>query len=154
MNANSEHKRREDWLISTMFLAGSVCFTLAFFSQTIEDPFALACMVLITALCEVLSVRLYFDGRVSVSFVGSLLSTILFGPLGGVLAAASVAMTGFFTASRNPRKLVFNFGHATAAAALTPWGPRLPGTPGWTKRQAGRIAHAAGRARWARQSPR
>ena len=35
MNANSEHKRREDWLISTMFLAGSVCFTLAFFSQTI-----------------------------------------------------------------------------------------------------------------------
>ena len=137
MNSNSEHKRREDWLIATMFLAGSVCFTLAFFSQMIEEPFALACMVLITALCEVLSVRLYFDGRVSVSFVGSLLSTILFGPIGGVLAAAAVAMTGFFTASRNPRKLVFNFGHATTAAAVAGWTLSYFGATGteWDLRQ-------------------
>lgn len=116
MKRTTARKVREDWLIACMFAAGSVAFTAAFFLQTIEDPFALACLVLVTALCEALSVKLYFDGRVSISFVGTLLSAVLFGPLGGVLAAAAVAMTGYFTASRNPRKLVFNFGHETLAA--------------------------------------
>ena len=118
MNAHSPHKAREDWLIAGMFLAGAVSFTLAFITDTIHDPFSLACIVLVTAMCEVLSVRLYFDGRVSVSFVGTALAAILFGPIGGVLAAASIAMTGFVSASRNPRKLVFNFGHGTFAAAV------------------------------------
>ena len=118
MNLTSDRKVREDWLIACMFAAGAVSFTVAFFLQTIEDPFALTCVVMVTALCEALSVKLYFDGRVSISFIGTLLSAILFGPLGGVLAAASVAMTGYFTASRNPRKLVFNFGHETFSAFL------------------------------------
>ena len=121
MNAKSAQKAREDWLIAGMFLAGVVCFMVSFFTQTIDDPFALACMVILTAVCEMLSVKMYFDGRVSVSFVGSLLTLILFGPIGGVLAAAAVAMTGYFAASRNPRKLVFNFGHATVAAAVAGW---------------------------------
>jgi hypothetical protein len=30
-------------------------------------------------------------------------------------------MTGYFVASRNPRKLVFNFGHETLAAGVTGW---------------------------------
>ncbi|MEO8539661.1 MAG: HD-GYP domain-containing protein [bacterium] len=118
MKVTSDRKVREDWLIACMFAAGAVSFTVAFFLESIQDPFALACVVAVTALCEALSVKLYFDGRVSISFVGTLLSTILFGPLGGVMAAASVAMTGYFTASRNPRKLVFNFGHETFAAFL------------------------------------
>lgn len=118
MNSNSAHSAREDWLIVGMFLAGAVSFTLAFFTDSIEDPFALACVVLVTAVCEVLSVRLYFDGRVSVSFVGVVLAAILFGPIGGVLAAASIALTGYISASRNPRKLIFNFGHHTLAAAV------------------------------------
>jgi hypothetical protein len=118
MNVTSDRKVREDWLIACMFAAGAVSFTVAFFLQTIEDPFALACVVMVTALSEALSVKLYFDGRVSISFVGTVLSTILFGPLGGVMAAASIAMTGYFTASRNPRKLVFNFGHETFSAFL------------------------------------
>jgi len=121
MNSNAHRKRAEDWLISGMFLAGAACFMLAFFTEEIDSPFGLACMVLITAICEVLSVRLYFDGRVSVSFVGTVLTTILFGPIGGVLAAAAVAMTGYFSASHNPRKLVFNFGHATVAAGVAGW---------------------------------
>ena len=121
MNAKLDQKRREDWLIAIMFFAGAGSFTAAFFTQRIDEPFALGCMVAVTALCEALSVKLYFDGRVSVSFVGSILTTILFGAIGGVLAAATVAMTGYFLASRNPRKLVFNFGHATFAAAVAGW---------------------------------
>src|SRR5215212_1735272 len=121
MNANSAQKTREDWLIAGMFLAGAVSFMLAFFTDSIEDPFALAWIVLVTAVCEVLSVRLYFDGRVSVSFVGVVLAAILFGPIGGVLAAAGIAMTGYVSASRNPRKLIFNFGHGTLAAAVAGW---------------------------------
>lgn len=121
MSSKRDNKAREDWLIATMFLAGGVAFTIAFLTQTMEQPFALGCLVLMTALCEALSVRMYFDGRVSVSFVGTLLTAILFGPLGGVLAASATAMTGYFVASRNPRKLVFNFGHETLAAAITGW---------------------------------
>ncbi|MGE3075505.1 MAG: HD-GYP domain-containing protein [Dehalococcoidia bacterium] len=121
MPSKRDNKVREDWLIATMFMAGIVSFTIAFLTQTMNEPFALSCIVLMTALCEALSVRMYFDGRVSVSFVGTLLSTILFGPLGGVLAASATAMTGYFVASRNPRKLVFNFGHETLAAGITGW---------------------------------
>ncbi|MGE0598305.1 MAG: HD-GYP domain-containing protein [Dehalococcoidia bacterium] len=121
MPAKRDNKVREDWLIATMFLAGTVSFTIAFFTQTMNETFALGCIVMMTALCEALSVRMYFDGRVSVSFVGTLLSAILFGPLGGVLAASATAMTGYFVASRNPRKLVFNFGHETLAAGITGW---------------------------------
>jgi hypothetical protein len=130
MEGTSGHSAREDWLIASTFLAGTSVFLAAFFLQTIEQPFSLACMVLITGMCEALSVRLYFDGRVSVSFVGTLLTAILFGPLGGVLAAACVAMTGYFLASRNPRKLVFNFGHATLAAAVAGWAMAALGATG------------------------
>ena len=121
MAQKRDNKVREDWLIAGMFLAGTISFTAAFLTQTMEAPFALTCMVVMTALCEALSVRMYFGGRVSVSFVGALLTAMLFGPLGGVLAASAVATTGYFVASRNPRKLVFNFGHETLAAGVTGW---------------------------------
>jgi hypothetical protein len=121
MPGNGRQKQLEDFLIAGSFLAGSGAFMAAFFTQKIEDPFALGCLVLLTVLCEALSVRLYFDGRVSISFVGTVLTAVLFGPLGGVLAAAATALTGFFLASRNPRKLIFNFGHETFSAAVTGW---------------------------------
>ena len=116
MGPASANRKREDLLIAAVFTTGTALFTLAFFMEKINDPFTLACIVTLTALSEALSVRLYFDGRVSVSFVGTLLAAMLFGPVGGVLAAASVAMTGYFTANHSPRKLVFNFGHQVSAA--------------------------------------
>lgn len=112
----SANRKREDFLIASVFTIGSVLFTLAFFMERVSDPFTLACIVTLTALSEALSVRLYFDGRVSISFVGTLLAAMLFGPVGGVLAAASVAMTGYFTANHSSRKLAFNFGHQVSAA--------------------------------------
>lgn len=112
----SANRKREDFVIAGVFTTGSVLFTLAFFLERVSDPFALACIVTLTALSEALSVRLYFDGRVSISFVGTLLAAMLFGPIGGVLAASSVAMTGYFTANHSARKLIFNFGHQCTAA--------------------------------------
>ena len=102
MKLTPDRKLREDWLIAGMFAAGAVSFTIAFFLQTIEDPFALACLVVLTALCEALSVKLYFDGRVSISFIGTLLSAVLFGPLGGVLAAARASVTRRRRAGQSP----------------------------------------------------
>ncbi len=118
MTAASANRKREDLLIASVFATGMVLFTVAFFMERVGDPFTLACIVALTALSEALAVRLYFDGRVSISFVGTLLAAMLFGPIGGVLAASSVAMTGYFTANHSARKLVFNFGHTTTAAFL------------------------------------
>ncbi len=118
MSAASANRKREDLLIASVFATGMVLFTVAFFMERVGDPFTLACIVTLTALSEALAVRLYFDGRVSISFVGTLLAAMLFGPVGGVLAGASAAMTGYFTANHSSRKLVFNFGHQVSAAFL------------------------------------
>ncbi len=116
-NSAGSHAR-ESAFIGVMCAAGILAFVAAFFLEQVEEPVALGAVVLLAALSEGLSVRLYFDGRVSVSFVGTLLAAMLFGPPGGVLAAACVAMTGYMVASRNTRKLAFNFGHEVLAAFL------------------------------------
>ncbi len=118
MNGRLGSTSRESTFIAVMFIAGSLAFVSAFFLERVQEPVALACIVLLAALSEALSVRLYFDGRVSISFVGTLLAALLFGPPGGVLAAAAVAITGYVVASRNTRKLAFNFGHEVLAAFL------------------------------------
>ncbi len=118
MKSRTGSNARESAFIGVMCAAGVVAFAAAFVLERIEEPFALGAVVLLAALSEGLSVRLYFDGRVSISFVGTLLAAMLFGPPGGVLAAACVAMTGYAVASRNKRKLAFNFGHEVLAAFL------------------------------------
>ena len=101
-----------------MFALGAIGFTGAFFIGPQHDLFGLACVVLLSALSERLPVKLYSDGQVSISFVGTLLSVLLFGPAGGVLAAASVALVTYLMSDRQPKKLVFNFGHLTFSAFL------------------------------------
>ena len=99
-----------------MFALGAAGFTCAFFIRLPEDLFGLACVVLLSALSQRLPVKLYSDGQVSISFVGTLLSILLFGPVGGVLAAGSVALVTYFMSDRQPKKLVFNFGHNSLSA--------------------------------------
>lgn len=101
-----------------MFALGAIGFTGAFFISPQHDLFGLACVVLLSALSERLPVKLYSDGQVSISFVGTLLSVLLFGPAGGVLAAASVALVTYLMSDRQPKKLVFNFGHNSLSAFL------------------------------------
>jgi hypothetical protein len=110
----------EDFYIAAMFAAGAVAFTAAFFVGSITDPFALVTIVALTFAAERLQVRLYFDGTVSVSFVGIVIAAMMFGAPGAALAATSVALSSYFAAGRPARKLVFNFGlHNVAAAVMT-----------------------------------
>ncbi len=116
MPHRSTASRREDWFIALTFAAGALAFTWAFFIQPLRDPVGLAVVVLLAVLTESLSVRLYFGGWVSVSFVGTAMAAVLFGPAGAVTTASAIAIAGWLTGERNPRKLAFNFGHETLAA--------------------------------------
>ena len=107
---------RDTAFIGATFLLGVAAFAGAFALERVEEPFALGAIVVLAMMSESLSVRLYFDGRVSVSFVGTVVAAVLFGLPGGVLAASSIAATGYFLASRSRRKLAFNFGHEVVAA--------------------------------------
>jgi putative nucleotidyltransferase with HDIG domain len=109
--------RRVEWFIVSVFGLGAAAFTLAFFLGPIHDPLGLAVVVALTALCEILAVRLYFDGRVSVSFVGVVFAALVFGPPGAVLVAGTIAVAGgyLFPGSSTP-KLAFNFGQLNLGA--------------------------------------
>jgi hypothetical protein len=116
MTARLSGRNREDWFIATTFALGAIAFTSAFFLRPIDDPVGLGVVVLLAVLTEALSVRLYFGGWVSVSFVGTAMAAILFGPPGAVITAGAIALTGWATGERDSRKLAFNFGHETIAA--------------------------------------
>ena len=111
-----EH-RIEEMLVVCVFALGAMAFTVSFFLPWHGDVFGLITVVLMTAAAERLAVRLYFDGRVSVSFVGVVLSLLLFGPLGGALTAAAVALSMYVTSEQHERRrLLFNFGHLSTGA--------------------------------------
>lgn len=116
MRARLSVRPKEDSLIALMFAAGAVAFVTGVLSDSVDQPFALVTVVALTGLAEALSVRLYFDGKVSVSFVGTVLAALLFGLPGAVLAGAAVALAGFWVARANARRLGFNFGHNVLAA--------------------------------------
>jgi HD-GYP domain-containing protein (c-di-GMP phosphodiesterase class II) len=113
--------RRVEWFIVSVFGLGAAAFTLAFFLGPIHDPLGLAVVVALTALCEILAVRLYFDGRVSVSFVGVAFAAMVFGAPGAVLVAGTSAITGgYLFAERSAPRLAFNFGQLSLSA-LAAW---------------------------------
>ncbi len=118
MAPRAPNRTCEDWFIATTFAAGAVLFTLAFYLQAVSDAVGLAIVVILAVLTEALSVRLHFGGWVSVSFVGTVIAAVLFGPPGAVTTAAAIALAGAATGERDPRKLAFNFGHETLAAFL------------------------------------
>lgn len=115
----SEHRRqREEVLIASVFALGAAAFTISFFMRSTSDIFGLAVVVFLSGVAERLSVRLYFEGRVSVGFVGTILSVLLFGPLGGALAVTAAMVSQFAGGQRTPQKVLFNFGHHSLAAFL------------------------------------
>jgi hypothetical protein len=124
----TEHQRRmEELFVVSVFALGSVAFTCSFFMRSTDDFFALAAVVILSGVAERLSVRLYFEGRVSVGFVGTILSVLLFGPMGGALAVAAAMVSKYVTGQRAPRKLLFNFGHLSIAAFVVGVGLRFTG---------------------------
>ena len=107
---------RAEWFIVGVFALGSAAFTIAFFIRPIDDPAGVITLVGLTALSERLGVKLYFDGRVSISFVGAVMAAVSFGAPASALVAAAIAITGgYLFADRAPRKLAFNFGQQNLA---------------------------------------
>lgn len=107
---------RAGWFILGVFALGSVAFTIAFFVRPIEDPIGVGVVVAFAALTELLAVRLYFDGRVSVSFVAAVMAALCFGAPASALVATTIALTGgFLFADRSRQKLMFNFGQQNLA---------------------------------------
>lgn len=114
MSANASPGKVE-WLIATVFALGAASFTLAFYVQSIDEPIGLALVVTMAAAGELLGVRLYFDGRVSVSFVVLVFALLSFGAPGAALVAATVALS-CYVVEKAPQKLAFNFGQQNMAA--------------------------------------
>jgi len=109
-------RRMEELLIVSVFALGAAAFTCSFFLRSTNDTFGLVTVVLLSGVAERLSVRLYFEGRVSVGFVGTILAVLLFGPMGGALAVAAALVSKYLAGQRVGRKLMFNFGHLSLAA--------------------------------------
>jgi hypothetical protein len=118
MKADKPRRVAENWFIACAFAFGAVAFTLAFFVRAPLEPFGLLLIVAVTGLSERLAVKLYFDSRVSISFVGTVLAALVYGPAGAVLAAAAIALSGYVARGQSPRKLAFNFGHQSLSAFL------------------------------------
>lgn len=103
-------RKAEDRYVAAMFATGAVAFTLAFFFSEANEPLALVSVVVLTFIAERMQVRLYFDGTVSVGFVGVVVAALLFGAVGAALAASSAALSSYFANGRPAKKLIFNFG--------------------------------------------
>ena len=121
--------RKEELFISFVFAVGALCFTLSFFLSPNPDLLGLCTVVVLTGLSERLSIKMYFDGRISPSFVGTVMAILLFGAIGGALAATAIALSTYVGSDRPARKLLFNFGHLNSAAFLVGL-PLVAG--GWT----------------------
>lgn len=102
--------------VASVFGLGAVAFTLSFFMSPIDDWPGIILIVGLTALSEWLSVRLYFDGRVSVGFVVMVFSVLSFEASGAALVAATTALSVYWFSERSRTKLAFNFGQHNAAA--------------------------------------
>jgi putative nucleotidyltransferase with HDIG domain len=108
--------------IVTVFLVGAAAFTTAMILEPVSDPLGLATIVALVVITERLSVRLYFDGRLSISFMGAVLAALWFGTAGTAFVSAAIAISGYFFSDRSMRKLLFNFGQhniAGLAASVT-----------------------------------
>ncbi len=103
-------------IAATVFCVGALAFTAAFYLSPIDDWPGILLIVGLTALSEWLSVRLYFDGRISVGFVILVFSVLSFEASGGALVATTTALSVYCFSERSRTKLAFNFGQHNAAA--------------------------------------
>ncbi|MGK2966575.1 MAG: HD-GYP domain-containing protein [Tepidiformaceae bacterium] len=115
MKALNVLRSPSDRFVLAVSALGLLAFGGAFLLEAPDDVLGLGALVILCALAEYLAVRLYFDGSVSVGFVGIVVGVVLFGAPGGALAATAVALSGR-TSERSFRKLAFNFGQLNVAA--------------------------------------
>ena len=106
--------------IIAVFFAGFVPAVAALAFGRFEDILPLLAIVAFIVVSERSAVPLYFDGRMSISFMGVIMAALLLGPAPTVVAAAAIALVGF-ASSASVRKVAFNFGQQTFSG-LAAWG--------------------------------
>lgn len=122
------HWSAADRFTALVFAAGAVAFTLAFFLDPIDRPLAVLAVAGLVAISERLNIRLYYEGRVSIGFVGTVVAAVALGLAGTAIVMTTIAFTGgYLFADRSRRKLLFNFGQQnlagfTGAGLLVPFG--------------------------------
>jgi PAS domain S-box-containing protein len=101
-----------------VFVAGVVAAALAIAAGGLQGDYAaLSVLVAFVVLAERISVPLYFDGRLSISFMGVAVAALLLGPAATVIASAAIALAGI-SASSSVKKFAFNLGqHLLAGLA-------------------------------------
>lgn len=122
MNLRLRERLRPDVaFIATVLILGSAVASAALIVDGVRHPLALIPLVLVTAVAERLFVRLYFDGRISMTFMASVFAAIFFGP-GATAVVSTTTALAMWWSDRSGRKLLFNFGQlnlAGAAAAMS-----------------------------------
>jgi hypothetical protein len=107
--------------IGVVFALGLAAFALSFFVAPPSDPVAMATIIALAGISDVLAVRLYFEGRASVGLVGVLFAALALGPTAAALVATANAVAGgYLLNGRELKRLMVNFGQMNAGA-LCAW---------------------------------
>ncbi len=116
-------RRRDDLFIASVFALGAVCFTLSFFARTGSDMLGLAVIVALSCITQRMSITLYWNGSVSIAFIGTVMAGLLFGPMGAALTTTAADIAGAVGKRRSASKWLFNFGHLNVGALMAslPW---------------------------------
>ncbi len=96
--------------ISIFCVGGLTAGAVGLIAGPVHDPIALGAVLLFVAITERVSVPLYFDGRLSLSFTGVVVAALLLGPSATVAVCVTIAVAGFLSSDRSGRKLAFNLG--------------------------------------------
>jgi signal transduction histidine kinase/ActR/RegA family two-component response regulator len=104
-------------LISVAAALGLLGFAVSTSMGGYGDWHSLAVVVGLVVLSETKS-DLYFDGRLSLSFMGVLIAAIALGPAAAAIVASTSALVVFGVHGRDIKKLAFNLGHQNFAAFL------------------------------------
>ncbi len=102
-------------LIVCVSLLGAMAAVVSFSHGGFGEWQSLAVLVGLIVVAESKS-DLYFDGRLSLSFMGVVIAAVAFGPSAAALTASTVAATGFVLHARDWKKFVFNLGQHNIAA--------------------------------------
>jgi PAS domain S-box-containing protein len=114
-----EAKQLLNVLVAAVAGVGAVCAIASLAAGGFGQWYGVIVLVALIVLAESLA-EIYFDGRLSIAFMGMVVAVMAFGPATGAIAATVVALTGFVTHGRDLKRLAFNVGqHNIAAGAAS-----------------------------------